>query len=141
AGLKPRSGTRPRTHHETRLRHGMVLQRPEEARPAPVGFLAGPERAQLIERTLERYRRHLNPGLGRLFQFGGVETVEWAAEGCIVWDAHGREYVDCACGPAIFNIGHRHPHVLAAVRDQLDRMPMSVRPMPSVPQAELAERL
>jgi putrescine aminotransferase len=104
-------------------------------------FLAGPERAQLIERTMERYRRHLNPGLGRLFQFGGVETVEWAAEGCIVWDAHGREYVDCACGPAIFNIGHRHPHVLAAVRDQLDRMPMSVRTMPSAPQAELAERL
>ena len=119
----------------------MVLQRPEEARPAPGVFLAGPERAQLIERTMERYRRHLNPGLGRLFQFGGVETVEWAAEGCLVWDVHGREYIDCACGPAIFNIGHRHPRVLAAVRDQLDRLPMSVRTMPSAPQAELAERL
>jgi len=101
----------------------------------------GAERAELIERTLEQYRRHLNPGLARLFQFGGVETVEWAAEGCLVWDVHGREYIDCACGPAIFNIGHRHPRVLAAVRDQLERMPMSVRTMPSVPQAALAERL
>jgi putrescine aminotransferase len=104
-------------------------------------LLAGAERAHLVERTLERYRRHINPGLARLFQFGGVETVEWAAEGCLVWDAHGHEYIDCACGPAIFNIGHRHPRVLAAVRDQLDRMPMSVRTMPSAPQAELAERL
>ena len=118
----------------------MVLQRPEEAHSTSPALPAA-ERAHLVERTLERYRRHINPGLARLFQFGGVETVEWAAEGCIVWDAHGREYVDCACGPAIFNIGHRHPRVLAAVRDQLDRLPMSVRTMPSAPQAELAERL
>jgi putrescine aminotransferase len=119
----------------------MVLHRPEPARSAPVTFPDGTKRAQLVARTLEQYQRYLNPGLTRLFQFGGVETVEWAAEGCLVWDAHGREYIDCACGPAIFNIGHRHPRVLAAVRDQLGRMPMSVRTMPSVPQAELAERL
>ncbi|HVI84821.1 MAG TPA: aminotransferase class III-fold pyridoxal phosphate-dependent enzyme [bacterium] len=118
----------------------MVLQRPEEAHSTSPALLAA-ERAHLVERTLERYRRHINPGLARLFQFGGVETVEWAAEGCLVWDVHGREYIDCACGPAIFNIGHRHPRVLEAVRDQLDRMPMSVRTMPSAPQAELAERL
>lgn len=117
----------------------MVLHRPEHGCPAPTP--QGAERARLIERTLEQYRRYLNPGLARLFQFGGVETVEWAAEGCLVWDVHGREYIDCACGPAIFNIGHRHPRVLAAVRDQLERMPMSVRTMPSAPQAALAERL
>ncbi len=119
----------------------MVLHRPEPRRSAPVTIPDGTERAQLVARTLEQYERYLNPGLTRLFQFGGVETVEWAGEGCLVWDAHGREYIDCACGPAIFNIGHRHPRVLAAVRDQLDRMPMSVRTMPSVPQAALAERL
>jgi putrescine aminotransferase len=119
----------------------MVLHRPEQPRPAPIGIPDSAERALLVERTLERYRRYLNPGLARLFQFGGVETVEWAAEGCLVWDIHGREYIDCACGPAIFNIGHRHPRVLAAVRDQLERIPMSVRTMPSAPQAELAERL
>ncbi len=99
------------------------------------------DRDRLVAATLDRYRRYLNPGLARLFRFGGSETVEWAAEGCLVWDVHGREYVDCACGPAIFNVGHRHPRVLAAVRDQLERMPMSVRTMPSAPQAELAERL
>ncbi len=119
----------------------MVLHRPEETPPAPIEVPGGAERTRLVERTLEQYRRYLNPGLARLFQFGGVETVEWAAEGCLVWDVHGRVYIDCACGPAIFNIGHRHPRVLAAVRDQLDRMPMSVRTMPSVPQAVLAERL
>jgi putrescine aminotransferase len=105
------------------------------------GLPAGEARDRLIRDTLERYRRYLNPGLARLYRFGGSETVEWEAEGCYVWDAHGRVYIDCACGPAIFNVGHRHPRVLDAVREQLDRMPMSVRTMPSAPQAELAERL
>jgi putrescine aminotransferase len=99
------------------------------------------DRDRIVSATFERYRRHINPGLARLYQFSGLATVEWAAEGCLVWDVHGREYIDCACGPAVFNVGHRHPRVLAAVRDQLDRMPMSVRSMPSAPQAELAERL
>ena len=126
----------------------MVPERPEGAATHAAGGAASPasfpsdaERDRLVAETLDRYRRYLNPGLARLFKFGGSETVEWAASGCLVWDVHGREYVDCACGPAIFNVGHRHPRVLAAVRDQLDRIPMSVRTMPSAPQAELAERL
>lgn len=110
-------------------------------RRPPVAPPEDPVREALVRATLDRYRRHLNPGLARLFRFGGAETVEWAAEGCLVWDIHGREYIDCACGPAVFNVGHRHPRVLAAVSDQLARLPMSVRTMPSAPQAELAERL
>ncbi|HET7263287.1 MAG TPA: aspartate aminotransferase family protein [bacterium] len=111
------------------------------APPGPRGLPPGEARDRLVRDTLERYRHYLNPGLARLYRFGGTETVEWEAEGCFVWDVHGRAYIDCACGPAIFNIGHRHPRVLAAVREQLDRIPMSVRTMPSAPQAELAERL
>jgi len=118
--------------------------RPDPAPPAAAvarGLPAGEARDRLIQETLERYQRYINPGLARLYRFGGSDTIEWEAEGCFVWDAHGRAYIDCACGPAIFNIGHRHPRVLAAVREQLDRIPMSVRTMPSAPQAELAERL
>ncbi|MHB8732060.1 MAG: aspartate aminotransferase family protein [bacterium] len=116
---------------------------PDSAPSAAIsrGLPPGEARDRLIHETLERYRKYLNPGLARLYRFGGTETVEWEAEGCFVWDVHGRAYIDCACGPAIFNIGHRHPRVLAAVREQLDRIPMSVRTMPSAPQAELAERL
>ncbi len=117
-----------------------AAERPQGERP-PVDLPEEPAREALVRATLDRYRQYLNPGLARLFRFGGAETVEWAAEGCLVWDVHGREYIDCACGPAIFNVGHRHPRVLAAVHDQLRRMPMSVRTMPSAPQAELAERL
>jgi len=43
------------------------------------------------------------------------------AENAEVWDVEGRRYIDFAAGIAVLNIGHRHPKVLAAVREQLER--------------------
>jgi 4-aminobutyrate aminotransferase len=42
------------------------------------------------------------------------------AENSELWDVEGRRYVDFAGGIAVLNTGHRHPRVLAAIRDQLD---------------------
>jgi len=91
--------------------------------------------------VLDKYTRYINPGLARLYRFANVLTAEWEAEGAIIRDIHGKEYLDCSGGPAVFNVGHRHPKVVAAVKAQLDRMPMSVRAMPRIPEAELAELL
>jgi putrescine aminotransferase len=90
---------------------------------------------------LEKYTRYINPGLVRLYRFANVVTAEWEAEGAVIRDIHGREYLDCSGGPAVFTLGHRHPKVVAAVKEQLDRMPMSVRAMPRIPEADLAELL
>ena len=43
------------------------------------------------------------------------------AENAEIWDIEGRRYIDFAGGIAVLNVGHRHPRVIAAVRDQLDR--------------------
>lgn len=43
------------------------------------------------------------------------------AENAELWDADGARYIDFAGGIAVLNVGHRHPRVIAAVRDQLDR--------------------
>ncbi|MBX3431152.1 MAG: 4-aminobutyrate--2-oxoglutarate transaminase [Hyphomonadaceae bacterium] len=43
------------------------------------------------------------------------------AENARLWDADGREFIDFAGGIAVLNTGHRHPKVMQAVRDQLDR--------------------
>ncbi|WP_404710420.1 4-aminobutyrate--2-oxoglutarate transaminase [Sphingomonas sp. MMS24-J13] len=43
------------------------------------------------------------------------------AENAEIWDVEGKRYVDFAGGIAVLNVGHRHPRVMAAVRDQLDR--------------------
>jgi len=43
-------------------------------------------------------------------------------EGTRVWDVDGKEYLDFTSGIGVLNTGHRHPHVVAAVHAQLDRL-------------------
>ena len=43
------------------------------------------------------------------------------AEGTRIWDVDGKEYLDFTSGIGVLNTGHRHPHVVRAVREQLDR--------------------
>ena len=42
------------------------------------------------------------------------------AEGCRMWDANGREYIDLIGGISVCNVGHRHPAVVEAIKKQLD---------------------
>ncbi|MBM3444337.1 MAG: aspartate aminotransferase family protein [Bacteroidetes bacterium] len=42
------------------------------------------------------------------------------AEGCTLWDAHGKQYLDLIGGISVCNMGHRHPAVVAAAKEQLD---------------------
>ena len=44
------------------------------------------------------------------------------AEGTRLWDVDGKEYLDFTSGIGVLNTGHRHPLVVRAVRDQLDRL-------------------
>jgi LysW-gamma-L-lysine/LysW-L-ornithine aminotransferase len=43
-------------------------------------------------------------------------------EGARVWDADGKEYVDCAGGQGVANVGHAHPAIAAAVAAQAGRL-------------------
>ena len=44
------------------------------------------------------------------------------ANGSEVWDTSGRRYIDFVGGIGVMNVGHNHPRVMAAVREQLDRV-------------------
>src|ERR1700687_344127 len=44
------------------------------------------------------------------------------AQGAELWDVAGRRYIDFAGGIGVMNVGHGHPHVMEAVREQLDRV-------------------
>lgn len=64
------------------------------------------------------------------------------AEDAEVWDVEGNRYVDFAGGIAVLNTGHRHPKVVKAVRDQLDKYTHTCfQVLPYEPYVELAERL
>lgn len=47
-----------------------------------------------------------------------IEIVR--AEGCTMWDASGKEYLDLIGGISVCNMGHRHPDVVAAAKHQID---------------------
>ena len=43
------------------------------------------------------------------------------ARGSELWDVSGKRYVDFAGGIGVMNVGHAHPRVMQAVRDQLEK--------------------
>lgn len=42
------------------------------------------------------------------------------AEGCLLYDVNGKEYIDLIGGISVANIGHRHHKVIEAIKKQLD---------------------
>ena len=44
-----------------------------------------------------------------------------SASGAIIRDVEGREYIDFAGGIAVMNVGHSHPKVVAATKDQAEK--------------------
>lgn len=74
----------------------------------------------------------------------GVTTQIYAdkAENSEIWDVEGRRYIDFAAGIAVVNTGHRHPKVIAAVKDQLDHFTHTCHQVvPYENYVRLAERL
>lgn len=43
------------------------------------------------------------------------------AEGCYIYDTKGKKYLDLVSGFAVSNLGHRHPEVITAIKNQLDK--------------------
>ena len=64
------------------------------------------------------------------------------ADGAVLTDADGNRLIDFAGGIGVVNTGHRHPGVVQAVRQQLDRFAHVCFPVSTYePYVELAERL
>ena len=94
-----------------------------------------------VEETIEKYEKYLNPAVARLFRFMGLASVETKAEGWIITDSDGREFIDCLGGYGMFCLGHRHPKIVEAVKAALDTIPMCGEILFNRPMADLAERL
>ncbi len=56
-----------------------------------------------------------------------LPVVLVSGEGAWLIDVEGRRYLDCLAGYSALNFGHRHPALLAAAREQLDRLTLTSR--------------
>jgi len=49
-------------------------------------------------------------------------VVVASAEGCVIHDASGKDYLDCFAGISVVNAGHCNPKVIAAAKAQMDKL-------------------
>ena len=73
--------------------------------------------------------------------FGTPQRVLVRGEGCYVWDADGRRYLDLLAGIAVNTLGHAHPFLVSAVTAQLATLGHVSNFFATAPQIALAERL
>lgn len=73
--------------------------------------------------------------------YGRCEVAPVRGQGCYLYDAEDREWLDFASGIAVNSLGHGHPHLVSAIQRQAATL-MHVSNLYQVPaQQSLAERL
>jgi len=95
----------------------------------------------ITQDVIEKYGQFVNPTQVALLKLGDFDHIEAHAEGVTLTDLEGAQYIDCLGGYGVFSLGHRHPRVVRAVKDQLDRIPLSSKTFLNKPLADLAARL
>ncbi len=88
-----------------------------------------------IEATRALEERYLM----RAYRRAPVDFVR--GEGPLLWDADGKRYLDFLAGISVCSVGHCHPEVVKAVRDQAQRLMHVSNLFYTEPMAQLAERL
>ena len=67
------------------------------------------------------YERHVNPQWVRLLEVIGLDVEYVTCRGTELFTADGRRILDFNSGYCVHNVGHNHPRVVQALRDELDR--------------------
>jgi len=62
-------------------------------------------------------------------------------KGSYLWDIHGKKYLDFFPGWGVCNLGHCHPKVMSAIRNQVGRLIFIPNNYYNLPQAKLAKEI
>ena len=88
------------------------------------------------------YAQHVNPQWVRLLNLLQMNVAYERCSGSELFTADGRRILDFLSGYCVHNIGHNHPAVIAALKEELDREgPAMLQSHVPGLAAELAERL
>src|SRR6516165_4612301 len=68
--------------------------------------------------TIQQYKDFLITGFVKSVQ----PVVVAGANGAVIHDASGKEYLDCFAGISVVNAGHCNPKVIAAAKAQIDKL-------------------
>jgi predicted acetylornithine/succinylornithine family transaminase len=73
--------------------------------------------------------------------YGKRDVVVSKGEGALVWDIDGNEYIDCLAGHGVSVLGHSHPKIIEALKNQLDKIITVPGVLYSETRAKAAEKL
>jgi len=73
--------------------------------------------------------------------YGRLPVAFVRGEGALLWDTDGKRYLDFLAGIAVMSVGHSHPKVVQAIREQAGKLAHVSNLFYTEPQAILAERL
>lgn len=99
----------------------------------------------ILNITLSNFDEYFNKGFlhyrKSVAEAEDFAAIEWTGQGSIVEDLMGRKFIDCLGGFGVYNMGIRHPKIVAAVEAQLKRMPLSSQELLDPLRGFLAELL
>ena len=73
--------------------------------------------------------------------YAPAKLIPVKGEGSRVWDQEGREYIDFAGGIAVSSLGHCHPALVNALKDQADKLWHLSNVLTNEPALRLAKKL
>jgi putrescine aminotransferase len=94
------------------------------------------------EQIIDDFSRYVNPGRVQVYRAMGVDFVPGQREGVWMWDVDGsRRLLNCRCSGGVFNLGHRPPRIVAALRQALDELDVGDHMLLCEMRAVLGKRL
>ncbi len=90
---------------------------------------------------LELYEKHLHKHKVPVYREFNWEVIEGKREGVFIWDIDGKRYFDVHTCGGTYNLGHRNPEVIAAVKHALDHLDLGNHHLISPDRARLAKKL
>jgi putrescine aminotransferase len=101
-------------------------------------FIGQQSKAQIIE----DYAHYVNPGRVSVFKQMGLDFVPGRREGVWLWDVdESRRLLNCRCSGGVFNLGHRPPRVVEALKAALDEIDVGDHMLLDEMRAALGKRL
>lgn len=91
--------------------------------------------------VLELSAEFWNPDKTRFWQQAGIDLVIDRRAGYLLWDMHGRRLVDLHLNGGVYNLGHRNPEVVAALRAAMDHFDIGNHHFPALARTALAQAL
>ena len=90
---------------------------------------------------LAKSKTYWNPGKTQFWQDAGIDLVIDRREGYFLHDLSGHRLIDMHLNGGTYNLGHRHPELVQALKDGLDHFDMGNHHFPALCRTALAEEL